>query len=110
MALVLLFLLVHAFIHVSLTHQHPTARDGWMRSALSIAQDDDGDSDGAPGSNGDLNCLSCRLHRNFISDLQHALLIAPKPLQAPVYLEAALSEPRTYGPDLVLSDRAPPLV
>lgn len=52
-------------------------------------------------------CAACRLQQNFVPDI-HTNSIIPEPLQGPTRWEASLSEPRSRGPFLVPSDRAPP--
>lgn len=104
--LALLCLIAHA-LFVSATHFHGI--DRLYSSAAAAIATTDGDSHSATDTSGDSHCISCRLQRNFISDLRTpsvTLELFPKGL----ICETFLSTPCLRGPFLVVSDRAPPLV
>ena len=104
--LALLCLIAHA-LFVSATHFHSIGRSD-LSAAAQIAATDSG-SHGATDTSGDSHCVSCRLQRNFISDLRTPSVILeliPKGL----ICETFVSTPYLRGPFLTVSDRAPPLV
>ena len=106
-AMVFLCLIAHAFL-VCFTHHHSNVgRDG-ANSTPGLTAGTNGESSSPMKSGGDANCLSCRLERNFVSDIQPASLIVDL-LKAHVNPDASLSEPHSHGTFLVPSDRAPPL-
>ena len=101
----LLCLVAHAFF-VSATHFHGFGQSSSSAAAHIAAAD--GGSHGATDTSGDAHCVSCRLQRNFISDLRTpsvTLELIPKGLVR----ETILSTPCSRGPFLTVSDRAPPI-
>jgi hypothetical protein len=102
----LLCLVAHA-LFISATHFHSIDRSNSPAAAQITAAGSD--SRGATDTSGDSHCISCRLQRNFISDLRTpsvTLELIPKG----VVSETTISTPCSRGPFLTLSDRAPPLV
>ena len=104
--LALLCLVAHA-LFVSATHFHGI--DRLNSSAARAIAATGSDPHSATDTSGDSHCISCRLQRNFISDLRTPTVILeliPKGL----ICETFLSTPCLRGPFLTVSDRAPPLV
>lgn len=106
--LLLLALTAHAFVAGS-THFHRPAQTG-TSPAQAAAQSGEQRGQGAPLAGDEKQCLLCRLHRNFISDLQHAaLLIAPSPARTHGH-ELLKEQAARVGSVLLRQGRAPPSV
>jgi hypothetical protein len=101
----MLCLLAHAFF-VTVTHHHSSRQDLSATSA-SVTADNSSGSGTTPGSASDAHCLSCRLQRNFASNV-HPASVVFQPLQEPLSRETTLSEPRSLGSCFIFSNRAPP--
>jgi hypothetical protein len=108
MPVMLLCLVLHAFF-VSVTHFHYSAQSEGAPAQSSIRACEGHSEHNAPGAGGHSNCLSCRLQRNFVSDLTPSSIILEQSSGLAVS-EPMLSEAHSHGPFLVLSDRAPPSV
>ncbi len=102
----MLCLLAHAFF-VSVTHHHNSQQYLSANATASVTADNSGGSGATPGSAGDAHCLSCRLQRNFTSNV-HPASVVVQPLQEPLSRQTTLSEPRSPGSCFSFSDRAPP--
>src|SRR6266496_3591920 len=102
----MLCLLAHAFL-VSVTHHHNSPRDRSTRATANVTADNSRSSGATPGSAGDAHCLSCRLQRNFASNV-HPASVVVQLLQEPLCREISPTEPRSSGACFIFSDRAPP--
>jgi hypothetical protein len=105
-SLALLCLMAHA-LFVSVTHHHKPAQSSQPARAI-ITDARHGDSSHTPDSNGDAHCLSCRLQRNFNSNVQATSLTVQFSDQ-PAVRDTLWCEPRLVGASLQFSGRAPPL-
>jgi len=100
--------LAHAFF-VSVTHHHGLSRTLSPDAIATLTADDDGGSGAEPGSGGDAHCLSCRLQRNFSSNI-HTATVLVQPIEKPLYREPPLLIERCLrGSSLLIRGRAPPV-
>jgi hypothetical protein len=106
--LALLCLVAHS-LFVMTTHHHRA--DTWPSTAVIDSMDSKGGNDsGRPiGANSDVDCLSCRLQHNFVSDLYTASLVV-EPLATSLSFETFTPDRPSRGVRLLLPSRAPPLV
>lgn len=104
-SIAMLVLLAHAFL-VSVTHHH-SSHPYATEATASITNDARGESGTTPGSAGDAHCLSCRLQRNFSTNV-HPPSVIVQPLQEPLSRQTALCVSCATGSYYILSDRAPP--
>ncbi len=102
----MLCLLAHAFF-VSVTHHHSSPREFAEEAIVSVTSDDGGGSGATPGTAGDAHCLSCRLQRNFTSNIHPASLVVQL-VKQPLSRETTLFRPCSTSSFFILSDRAPP--
>ncbi|HXI92861.1 MAG TPA: DUF2946 family protein [Blastocatellia bacterium] len=105
-SIAMLCLLAHAFF-VSVTHHHNSPQNLSSKLTASLTTSGNDGSGATPGSAGDAHCLSCRLQRNFASNV-HPASVVVQPLQEPLSRETTLSEPRSLGSSFIFSNRAPP--
>jgi hypothetical protein len=105
--LALLCLMAHA-LFVCFTHFHDAGQPPHGPESTSVHASSNSDPHGGPGSAGDSHCLSCRLQRNFVSDV-HAGSVIVEPILEPLNREIFLSTPHSRGLSLLISSRAPPL-
>ena len=103
----MLCILAHAFF-VSVTHHHKSVQSPVFAAIASVAADDNRGTGTAPESTSDAHCLSCRLQRNFTSNVHPASMVVQS-LEEPLRLEASLSEPGLPGSCFIFSNRAPPI-
>jgi hypothetical protein len=106
--LALLALLAHAFL-VGATHFH---RVGGLVTAnaqgAAVSRPEDGRK--APRTNGEEQCLACRLQRNFASGLmRHAAPEVAPPTARLIGFAALERTPTPNAPTLSATGRAPPL-
>ena len=106
--LLLLALTAHAFVAGS-THFHRPALPG-ASPAQAAAQSGEERGQGAPLAGDERQCLLCRLQRNFISDLQHAALLAAPTLARTHGHEHLQEQVALAGAALLRQGRAPPSV
>jgi hypothetical protein len=99
----MLFLILHAAF-VSVTHHHAVRP---APTTSNIVSGDAGDSHTAPDSNGDAHCLSCRLQRNFVSNIGASAVVL-QPLEESSIREAILCVAYSKDSSLLLFGRAPP--
>lgn len=106
--IVLLSLVAHAFL-VSATHYHvyPQISHGLFAARVEARQQSDPNP--SPDSKDHNDCLSCRLHRNFVFDL-HSPSVAIDLAYGPVIRETVLLVPHSSETFLISPPRAPPLV
>lgn len=102
----MLFILAHAFF-VSVTHHHKSVQSPVFAAIASVSADYNGGSGTAPESTSDAHCLSCRLQRNFTSNV-HPVSMAVQSLQEPLRREASLCALGLPGSCFIFSNRAPP--
>jgi len=106
-SLALLCLLGHV-LFVSITHHHkPTKINTGTAAHLTDAGHHE--SGNAPGSNGDSDCFSCRLQRNFTSSIQTASIVVQFLGELQIQ-DTICWEPRFADAPLNVSGRAPPFV
>jgi hypothetical protein len=105
-SLVLLVLVAHA-LFVCVTHHHERTRIP-SEFAIATLTAEDGDSSNTPDSNSDSHCLSCRLQRNFVSNVNSSSLTMELPQEA-LLRENLSIDLHSYTCLLALSGRAPPL-
>jgi len=104
----MLCLVAHA-LFVSATHHHnPTSHSLLSPATASVTAARDGESGSAPDSTSDAHCVSCRLQRNFVSNI-HTATVLVQALDEPVLRETHRSLPGSAGSSLLLFGRAPPL-
>lgn len=103
----LLCLVAHA-LFINVTHHHDTHRLVPASADTSLLGGGDTDSGNTPDTGRDGHCPSCCLQRNFIADA-HTTAIIVEPAEGLIKSEIFLTEPRSHGPPLRLSNRAPPL-
>lgn len=106
-SLALLCLVAHA-LFVSVTHHHSPRQNLSAQVTESVTAADTGNSGAVPDSNSDAHCLSCRLQRNFTSNV-HTASVLIHPLEEPISREALFLQPGSAGSSLLLRGRAPPL-
>lgn len=106
-SIVLLCLLAHAFF-VSVTHHHGLSRTLSPDAIATLTADGDGGSGAEPDSGGDAHCLSCRLQRNFNSNI-HTATVLVQPIEQPLCREPLLIEGCLRGSSLLILARGPPL-
>lgn len=105
-ALAMICLIAHAFF-VSVTHHHPVRPELAAPTGSSFIANDGRGSHTAPDSSNDAQCLSCRLQRNFVSNVG-TTAVAVQPLEQPSIREAILCVAHSKGASLLLFGRAPP--
>jgi hypothetical protein len=106
-SLTLLCLLAHAFF-VSITHHHASLHKSAPAANVTMTAENDGGSGAKPDSTDDSHCLSCRLQRNFTSNI-HTATVVVQPIEEPLYVEPFLVERCSRGSSLLIFGRAPPL-
>ncbi len=106
MALLFFVLVVHAFV-VSSTHSHRRVRTE-AQPVVSGTTAYDAETNNARDAGSDASCFSCRLQRSFVFDAQQSASLEPNLLPKPLRVELSRLEQSSYGPYLLLSDRAPP--
>jgi hypothetical protein len=89
------------------THHHDRPIDREFVASVSFTTED-GDSSNAPDSSSESNCLSCRLQRNFVSNINSSSL-AIEISQEAILRENVSTDPHSYSCLLLLSGRSPPL-
>lgn len=104
----MLGLIAHAAF-VSVTHHHPSSPQLAAPKAASFIANDDRGTDTAPDSGTDSHCLSCRLQRNFVSNIGTTAIVV-QPLEQCSIRETILCAPSSKGASLLLFGRAPPNV
>ncbi|HEX8089925.1 MAG TPA: DUF2946 family protein, partial [Blastocatellia bacterium] len=104
--LALLCLMAHA-LFVCFTHFHDTGHSKSGPETASVHASSNSNPHGGPDSTGDSHCLSCRLQRNFVSDV-HTSSVIVEPILEPLNREIFLSAPHSRGLSLLISSRAPP--
>lgn len=106
--LLLLALTVHAFV-ASATHFHSLTSPG-AQPAQSSFQSNEQRGQNAPLSGDEKQCLLCRLQQNFVSEVQHAIIVlAPRPTWTPGYAVLKDVSPRASC-TLLRPGRAPPSI
>lgn len=105
-AVAMLCLIAHAAF-VSVTHHHPARPQLSAPSAASFIANDTRGSNTAPDSGGDSHCLSCRLQRNFVSNIGTTALVV-QPFEQPSVREAIVCVAHSDVSSLLLFGRAPP--
>ena len=106
-ALVLLCVIAHALV-VCLFHHHTSPQTGATGSGPRVASDCTDHREHVPVTGGDSECLSCRLHRSFLSDLRPPLILIDADARA-IKTFAASVEPHALALISTLYGRAPPL-
>jgi hypothetical protein len=105
-SIAMLCLFAHA-LFVSVTHHH-SSRSNSSAPSASVTAENGGESDSSPGSTSDAHCLSCRLQRNFTSNV-HSASIVVQPFDEPLTIEAPNIAAAVTGSARLLFGRAPPL-
>jgi len=105
-SLALLLVFAHAMF-VCVTHHHSSARS-LSSTGVIVTADANDESGAAPDSKGDGHCLSCRLQRNFPSNIHTSSLVVQQ-LEGPANWDTLVSETCPAGCSLLLSGRSPPL-
>jgi hypothetical protein len=102
----LLCLVAHAVL-VSATHYHlaPQISKKPASACLEARQEDDPNR--SPDSDSHNDCLSCRLHRNFVFGI-HSPVVLIDLTSGPVIREMILLDPHSSEPFLISASRAPP--
>jgi hypothetical protein len=103
----MLCLLGHA-LFVSVTHHHNSTGLRFAGDTASVS-DNPGDSGASPESGSDAHCLSCRLQRNFTSDI-HPSSVTIQSQSEPLMRETPHYHATCGGCSTLLFGRAPPLV
>lgn len=106
-SLAMLSLIAHAAF-VSVTHHHPVRNEAATSATEKFVANDKTNSQSAPDSGGDTNCLSCRLQRNFTSNVQAPCFVVQL-LSEPLRRETPKPQTVHWGSSLLLFGRAPPL-
>ena len=101
--LVMFCLIAHALL-VSFTHHHGHQQIQTPPATVSVSSSE---SHGSSTANGESDCLSCRLQRNFNS-FTHPASTVIENLQAHLNRHALLSDLYCHTLPLILSSRAPP--
>ena len=107
-SIAMLCLLAHAFF-VSVTHHHSSHQNLAANGAASVSTDNSGGSGPTRGSASDAHCLSCRLQRNFTSNV-HPASVLVQPLHEPLSRQTTLTAPCSPGSCFIFSNRAPPTI
>ena len=105
-SLALLCLVAHA-LFVCVTHHHDRPSGHESLATVSFTAEE-GDSSSTPDSSNESNCLSCRLQRNFVSNVNSSSLAIELPQEA-LLRENVSTDPHSYSCLLLLSGRSPPL-
>ena len=106
-SLALLCLVAHA-LFVCTTHHHQSRRDLSAPPGTNVKVMAAGESGPDSQSGSDSHCVSCRLQRNFVSNV-HTASVPIEPLQEPVSCETEKLQHAPSGSSLLLFGRAPPL-
>ncbi|MEW6210186.1 MAG: hypothetical protein AB1631_17600 [Acidobacteriota bacterium] len=103
----LLCLIAHALL-VNAIHVHITGCQEAAPAGPILKSSHHNDSNSSPAS-GHTECLSCRLQRNFVSDVRPISYLFDS-LPEPLTRELLISEPRLQTFFSIFSSRAPPIV
>jgi len=100
----MLCLMAHAAF-VSITHHHPVRPESPATATSSFIANDGSGTHSAPDFGGD--CVSCRLQRNFVSNIATAAVVV-QPLEQDSIRETILCAPYSKDSSLHLFGRGPP--
>ncbi len=103
----ILCLIAHALL-VNAIHFHITGCQEIAPNGPTLTASHQSDSN-SPFAGGHTECLSCRLQRNFVSDVRPISLFFDS-LPEPLARELLISEPRLQISFSIFSSRAPPIV
>lgn len=103
----LLCLIAHALL-VNAIHFHITGSQEVALNGPTLKTSHQNDSSN-PLAGGHTECLSCRLQRNFVSDVRPISFLFDS-LPEPLTRELFISEPRLQLSFPIFSSRAPPIV
>lgn len=103
----LLCLITHALL-VNAIHFHITGIQEAAPNCSTLKTSHQNDSSN-PFAGGHTECLSCRLQRNFVSDIRPLSFLFDS-LPEPLAREFLISEPRLQLSFSIFSSRAPPIV
>ncbi|HSE96716.1 MAG TPA: hypothetical protein VLD57_00510 [Blastocatellia bacterium] len=107
-AVALLCLVAHAVL-VSATHYHIAPHLAKKGSSAALESRRESDQNRPHGSDNHNHCLSCRLHRNFVSGIHSSAVILDL-LSGPVERETFVLQSHSCEPFFISPSRAPPLV